>query len=83
MTRQDYEKRFRLYPDVVTIAEFCSMLRIGDTYARKLLRKNLVEHYIIRHAYYIPKAKIIDFMLSPNYSATVLLVPWSSFTTSP
>ncbi len=41
MTRQDYEKRFRLYPDVVTIAEFCAMLRIGDTYARKLLRKNL------------------------------------------
>ena len=31
MTRQDYEKRFRLYPDVVTIAEFCAMLRIGDT----------------------------------------------------
>ncbi len=42
MTRQDYEKRFRLYPDVVTIAEFCAMLRIGDTYARKLLRQNLV-----------------------------------------
>lgn len=67
MTRQDYEKRFRLYPDVVTIAEFCAMLRIGDTYARKLLRQNLVEHYIIRHTYFIPKAKIIDFMLSPNY----------------
>ena len=47
MTRQDYEKRFRLYPDLVTIAEFCAMLRIGDTYARKLLRKNLVEHYVI------------------------------------
>ena len=26
-----------------------------------------VEHYVIRHTYYIPKAKIIDFMLSPSY----------------
>ena len=67
MTRQDYEKRFRLYPDVVPIAEFCVMLCIGDTYARKLLRKNLVAHYIVRHTYYIPKKKIIDFMLPHNY----------------
>ena len=31
------------------------------------LNGTLVEHYVIRHAYYIPKAKIIDFMMSPNY----------------
>lgn len=43
------------------------MLRIGDTYARKLLHQNLVEYYVIRRTYFIPKAKIIDFMLSPNY----------------
>ena len=67
MTRQDYEKRFRTFPDVVTIAEFCAMLRIGDNYARRLLRKNLVGHYVIRHTYYIPKEKIIDFVLSPDY----------------
>jgi hypothetical protein len=67
MTRQDYEKRFRTYPEVMTIMEFCAMLGVGDTYARKLLRKNLVEHFIIRNTYYIPKAKVVDFMLSPNY----------------
>ena len=67
MTRQDYEKRFRLYPDVVTITEFCAMLRIGDNYARRLLRKNLVAHFVIRHTYYIPKENVIDFVLSPNY----------------
>ena len=27
----------------------------------------MVEHYVIRHTYYIPTAKLIDFMLSPNY----------------
>ena len=52
MTRQDYERRFRTYPDV---------------YARRLLRKNLVAHFVIRHTYYIPKENVIDFVLSPNY----------------
>jgi hypothetical protein len=67
MTRQDYERRFRTYPDVVTLPELCAMLRIGDNYARRLLRKNLVAHFVIRHTYYIPKENVIDFVLSPNY----------------
>jgi hypothetical protein len=67
MTRQDYERRFHTYPDVVTLPEFCAMLRIGDNYARRLLRKNLVAHFVIRHTYYIPKENVIDFVLSPNY----------------
>ena len=53
--------------DVVTLPEFCAMLRIGDNHARRLLRKNLVAHLVIRHTYYIPKETIIDFVLSPNY----------------
>ncbi len=43
------------------------MLHIGDNYARRLLRKNLVAHFAIRHTYYIPKESVIDFVLSPNY----------------
>ena len=71
MTRQDYERVFRTFPDVVTIMELRVMLGgIGDTYARKLLRSNLVEHFYIRGTYYIPKAKVIDYLLSPHYLQT-------------
>ena len=68
MTRQDYEKRFLTFPDVVTINEFRAMLGgIGECTARKLLRGNHVEHFYIRGTYYIPKVKIIDYLLSPHY----------------
>ena len=66
--RQRYEKRFRAYPDVLTINEFRDMLDgIGDDYARKLLRKDPVEHFYIRGTYYIQKVKVGDYMLSPHY----------------
>ena len=72
MKRQDCERRLRVYPDVVTIEELRIMLGgIGDTYARKLLRQNLIEHFYIRGTYYIPKAKVIDYMLSPHYKQTL------------
>ena len=68
MTRQDYEKRFLTFPDVVTINEFRAMLGgIGECTARKLLRGNHVEHFYIRGTYYIPKVKVIDYLLSPYY----------------
>lgn len=40
---------------------------IGDNYARRYLRKNLVAHFVICHTYYIPKENVIDFVLSLNY----------------
>lgn len=68
MTRQDYEKRFLTFPDVVTINEFRAMLGgIGECTARKLLRGNHVEHFYIRGTYYIPKVKVIDYLLGPHY----------------
>ena len=68
MTRQDYERRFLTFPDVVTINEFRAMLGgIGECTARKLLRGNRVEHFYIRGTYYIPKVKVIDYLLSPHY----------------
>ena len=68
MTRQDYEKRFLTFPDVVTINEFRAMLGgIGEGTARKLLRGNHVEHFYVRGTYYIPKVKVIDYLLSPHY----------------
>ena len=68
MTRSDYEKRFRTFPDVVTINEFRAMLGgIGDCTARKLLRQNIIPHYYIRCTYYIPKQNVIDYLLSDHY----------------
>ncbi|MBQ1675592.1 MAG: DNA-binding protein [Oscillospiraceae bacterium] len=68
MTRRDYEKRFRNFPDVVTINEFRAMLGgIADSTARKLLKEGHVQCFFIRCTYYIPKVKIIDYLLSKHY----------------
>ena len=49
MNRKQLEKRFSIYPDVVTLQEFRQMLGgIGDKTARKLVRENRVKHYYIR-----------------------------------
>jgi hypothetical protein len=68
MRRIEYERLFAEYPDVVTLPVFCKMLGgIGDSTARKLLQANRVEHFIIRTTYFIPKEKVIDYLLSPHY----------------
>ena len=68
MGRKELERYFRKYPDVVTLPDFCQMLGgICDGTARKLLQEQLVEHYVIRTTYYIPKKYVIDYVLSPHY----------------
>jgi len=67
-TRTYYEDLFISYPDVVTISQFCEMLGgIGDNTARRLLRSNRVEHFYIRNTYLIPKACVINYVLSDDY----------------
>ena len=62
-TRAHYEKLFASYPDVVTLPEFQTMLGgIGDSTARK------VKHFYIRCTYLIPKACVIDYVLSEDYA---------------
>ncbi len=68
MKRIEYEALLADYPDVVTLPVFCKMLGgIGDGTARKLLQENRVEHFIIRTTYYIPKEKVIDYLMSSHY----------------
>lgn len=66
------EKLFRLYknfPDVVTLPQMCEMLGgIADSTARKLLRGDHVEHYVIKGTYYIPKKWVIDYVLGEHYA---------------
>lgn len=66
--RKYYERRFAEYPDVVTTQQFCEMLGgIAESTARKLFRENRVRHYYIRGAFLIPKACVIDYILSNHY----------------
>ncbi|MBQ7728673.1 MAG: DNA-binding protein [Clostridia bacterium] len=68
MRRIEYERLFADYPDVVTLPVFRKMLGgIGDGTARKLMWENRVEHFMVRTTYYIPKEKVIDYLLSPHY----------------
>ena len=67
--REYYEKLFQSYPDVVTLPEFRKMLGgIGDSTARKLIRENHVQHFCIRFTYLIPKASVINYVLSKHYA---------------
>lgn len=64
-----YTELFAAYPDVVTLPEFREMLGgIGDNTARKLMRGNHVKHFYIRDTYMIPKACVIDYLLSKHYA---------------
>ena len=63
-----YKELFANYPDVVTLLEFRKMLGgIADSTARKLMRENIVKHYYIQCTYYIPKAWVIDYVVSTHY----------------
>ena len=69
-TRIYYEELFRNYPDVVTLPEFREMLGgVADITARKLMRADKVQHYVIRHTYLIPKPSVIEYILSKDYAA--------------
>ena len=68
MTRSDYEKKFRSFPDVVTLNEFRPMLGgISECTARKLINQNHVKHFYIRCTFYIPKQYVIDYLLSDHF----------------
>ena len=68
--RESYEQRFAEYPDVVTLSLFREMMcGIGDSTARKLMQENHVRHYYIRNTYLIPKAWVIDYILSEHYAS--------------
>ena len=68
MTRFEYERKFETYPDLLTIGQFCAMLGgIAESTARRLLQQGLVEHFMIRTTYYIPKIRAIDYIVGQHY----------------
>lgn len=69
MNRTRYERYFASYPDIVTVQQFRKMLGgIGEVQARRLLQQGHVKHYRIGRIYHIPKAYVIDYVLSAHYA---------------
>lgn len=67
--RKFYEDNFSAYPDVVTLDQFRKMLGgMGNIQARRLMQQNHVKHFYIRGTYLIPKAYVIDYILSTHYA---------------
>ena len=66
--REEYEKLFADYPEVVDLKQFREMLGgIGDGMARKLMQGDYVEHFVIGGTYMIPKKCVIDYVMSKHY----------------
>lgn len=67
--RKIYENYFASYPDLVSLNQFRRMLGgMGEVQARRLIQQNLVKHFFIRGTYIIPKANVIDYVLSTHYA---------------
>lgn len=67
-TKPQIKKLYKDYPDVVNLVQFREMLGgISDSIARKLMRGDFVEHFVIDGAYLIPKKCVIDYVMSKHY----------------
>lgn len=70
-----YRVLYRHYPDLVTVLQFREMLGgIGDTFARRLIQENKVEHIFIKPYYFVSKSSVIDYVLSEDYARRRLKV---------
>lgn len=69
LTEEKLHRLYKYFPDVVTLPQMCEMLGgIGDSTARKLLRGDHVEHFVIKGTYYIPKQYVIEYVLGEHYA---------------
>lgn len=69
ISRENLQWLYRNYPDVVTLPQLCEMLGgIADSTARKLLRGDHIEHFVITGTYYIPKKYVINYVLGDHYA---------------
>ena len=69
ISKESLQRLYRNYPDVVTLPQLCEMLGgIADSTARKLLRGDHIEHFVIMGTYYIPKKYVIDYVLGEHYA---------------
>lgn len=55
---------FEAYPDVMSVDELCSALKIGKNTAYKLIKDKAIKSLKIGKSYKIPKCYLIDFLES-------------------
>lgn len=73
--RKRYTRRFKQYPDMVSVLVFREMLGgIGDSFARRLIHEGRVSAIFIKPHYWISKESIIDYVLSEDYAERKLKV---------
>lgn len=73
--REKYERRFRKYPDLVSVEMFRKMLGgIGICFALRLVHEKRVKSIFIKPSYWISKDSVIDYLLSEDYASRKLSV---------
>ncbi len=74
-TKAYYRKLYKRYPDMVTVEQFREMLGgIGASFASRLVRGGYVKSVFVRPSYYISKASVIEYVMSPDYASRKLKV---------
>lgn len=61
-TKETYTSIFKDYPDVVTVEQMSEMLGISTKTAYKLLKNNVIQHFMIGRIYKIPKYYILTYL---------------------
>lgn len=57
-----YKSVFANYPDVVTVEQMSEMLGISTKTAYRMLKSNVIEHFMIGRIYKIPKYHILAYL---------------------
>lgn len=57
-----YASIFADYPDVVTVEQMSEMLGISTKTAYRMLKNNMIEHFMIGRIYKIPKYHILAYL---------------------
>ena len=63
------------YPDVLTVDDLCTLLRIGRNSAYKMLQESKIPCRRLRGKYIIPKAGVIDFLQNCEEKNTCMSSP--------
>ena len=64
-----YDKAmFKGYPDVVTVADVCKMLKLGRSTVYGLLQSGEIRAVRVGRKYIIPKRSVAAFLASPWYN---------------
>ncbi len=62
--RDAYRLMLRDYPDVLNIEQVCEVLKVSTKTGYNLLRKGTLQSLKVGRAYRIPKAYLLEYLLS-------------------